>query len=148
MRMIESRRRCELALLGAAICAMGIVIAKPVLAADLDVGPEYPGGYQEPPYPPPYPPHSQAYPPPYEGQYYGPPPYAYRPHAWAEPDDSYYRDEPYGYGRPRYFYYPYADRPPAPIPHGYAGDPRALPPDVLAEQGPLHGWRHGLPPDW
>jgi hypothetical protein len=147
MRMIESRRRCELALLGAAICAMGIVIAKPVLAADLDVGPEYPGGYQEPPYPPPYPPHSQAYPPPYEGQYYGPPPYAYRPHAWAEPDDSYYRDEPYGYGRPRYFYYPYADRPPAPIPHGYAGDPRALPPDVLAE-GPLRGWRQGLPPDW
>lgn len=152
MRMIKrfgSRRRCELVLLGAAICALGIVTAKPVLAADLDVGPEYQGGYQEPPYPPAYPPHPQAYPQPFEGPfYYGPSPYAYRPHVWADPDDGYYREGPYGYGRPHYFYYPYADRPPAPIPHGYAGDPRALPPDMPAEEGPLHGWRQGLPPDW
>jgi hypothetical protein len=147
MKPFDCRRRRALALTGAAICAMWIVANNSVRAADLEVAPGgYPGGYQEQPYPypyhpyPPYPPRVQNYPL-YEGPtiYYPRPP-QYRPYAWAEPDDG------YRYGRPRYLYSPYADRPPAPIP--FAGDPRNLPPpdDMLAEETPGYGWRS--PPGW
>lgn len=142
----DCRRRRELVLFGAAICAMGMITSKSVLAADLDIGPGYPGAYQENPYPyHPYPPHVQNYPL-YQGPtiYYPtrPPYYHYRPYAWADRDDG------YRYGRPRYFP-PYAERPPAPIP--FASDPRALPPpdDMLAEESqesPGYGWQPA--PGW
>jgi hypothetical protein len=138
------RRRRELVLIGAAVCALGIVTSTSVRAADLDIGPGYPGGYQEHPYPyPPYPPHVQNYPL-YEGPtiYYPPHPRYYRPYASADPDVGY----GYGYGRPRYFYPPYPDRPPAPIP--FAAYPRDLPPpnDTLAEESPGYGWQPS--PGW
>jgi hypothetical protein len=44
MKAFGCRRRRELVLVGAAICAMGIITSKSVSAADLDVGPGYPGG--------------------------------------------------------------------------------------------------------
>lgn len=143
MKPINWRRRREQALIGAAICAMGIVTSNSVRAADLEVAPGYPGAYQEQPYPyHPYPPHVQNYPL-NEGPtiyYYQRPPRYYRPYAWADPDAG------YRYGRPPY-YSPYADRPPAPVP--YAADPRELPPrdDMLAEDSPGYGWQP-RPPGW
>jgi hypothetical protein len=151
MKPFDYRRRRELALIGAAICAMGLITSNSVRAADLEVAPGYPGGYQEHPYPypyHPYPPHVQNYPL-YEGptiyyprppQYYRP--YDYRPYAWADPDAG------YRYGRPNYYNSPYADRPPAPIP--YAADPRDLPPpdDMLAEGSPGYGWQPPRGPGW
>ena len=142
IKPFDYRRRREMVLIGAAICAMGIVTSKSVLAADLEIGPGYPGGYQENPYPyHPYPPHAQAYPL-YEGPtiyYQQPQPHYYRPYAWADPHVG------YRYGRPPY-YSPYSDRPPAQIPFG--GDPRYLPPpdDMLAEESPEYGWQR--PPGW
>jgi hypothetical protein len=143
MKPFDCRRRRELALIGAAVGAMGLVTSNSARAADLDVSPGYPGGYQEQPYPypyHPYPPHVQNYP-----LYQGPPiyyprPHYYRPYAWAEPDAG------YRYGRPAYFYSPYVDRPPAPVP--YVAGPRNLPPpdDMLAEESPGYGWQP--PPGW
>jgi hypothetical protein len=138
MKAFDCRRRRELVLVGAAICAMGIVTSKSVWAADLDVGPGYPGGYYEHPYP--YPPRVQGYPL-YEGPpIYYPRPRYYHPYAWADPDNG------YRYGQPRYLYSPYVDRPPAPVP--FAGDPRAVPQpdDLLAEGSPGYGWQP--PPGW
>lgn len=144
MKPINWRRRREQALIGAAVCAMGIVTSNSVRAADLEVTPGYPGGaYQEQPYPyHPYPPHVQNYPL-YQGPtiiYYPRPPHYYRPYAWADPDEG------YRYGRPPY-YSPYAGRPPAPIP--FAAEPRdaAPPDDMLAEESPGYGWQP-RPPGW
>jgi hypothetical protein len=149
----DYRRRRDLVLIGAAICAIGLVTTNSVRAADLEVAPSYPGGYggyQEHPYPypyHPYPPHVQNYPlyegpTTYEGPtiYYPRPPQYYRPYAWSDPDVG------YRYGRPNYYYPPYADRPPAPIP--FAADPRNVPPpdDMLADQSPGYGWQP--PPSW
>jgi hypothetical protein len=169
MKPFDYRRRRELALIGAAICAMGIVTSNSVRAADLELAPPpyqggY-GGYQGQPYPyayHPYPPQVQNYPL-HEGPtiYYPQPPQYYRPHAWADPDVGYrygdagygYGDVGYRYGRPNYYYSPYADRPyvdrpPAPIP--FASDPRDLPPpdDMLAEQSPGYGWQPPPGPGW
>lgn len=150
IKPFDCRRRRELVFIGAAICAMGILTSKSAQAADLELGPGYPGGYQEQPYPSPYPPHVQNYPL-YEGPtiyypthpHYYPPhyyPHYSRPYAWADPGVG------YRYDRPRYIYPPYADRPPAPVP--FAADPRGLPPpdDMLAEESPEYGWQP--PPRW
>jgi hypothetical protein len=152
MKPFDYRRRRELALIGAAICAIGIVSSNSVRAADLEIAPGYPGGYQEHPYPypyHPYPPQVQNYPL-YQGPtiYYQRPPQYYRPYAWADPDDG------YRYGRPHYYYSPYADqppyanRPPAPVP--FAADPRNLPPpdDMMAEESPGYGWQPPPPAGW
>jgi hypothetical protein len=151
IKPFDYRRRRELALIGAAICAIGIVSSNSVRAADLEIAPGYPGGYQEHPYPypyHPYPPQVQNYP--YQGPtiYYQRPPQYYRPYAWADPDDG------YRYGRPHYYYSPYADqppyanRPPAPVP--FAADPRNLPPpdDMMAEESPGYGWQPPPPAGW